>query len=143
MKSADPTHRGEKASTTLGGRLVRPVRKTASNVLVGQQAMPASPRQEHPTPPLPVACVTRARDCAIGHKQIYTRDRGSLSGQISKEQGMTDPLSSCARPPTVGPILSPEQAAAGDDGSAPPQEVPRMIARVGKPAPDFETTAYH
>mgnify|MGYP001172652149 FL=1 len=56
---------------------------------------------------------------------------------------MTDPLSSCARPPTVGPILPPEQAAAGDDSSALPEEVPRMQARVGKPAPDFETTAYH
>lgn len=55
---------------------------------------------------------------------------------------MTDLAESCARPPTVGPILPPDEARA-DDEPAIRQEVRRMIARVGKPAPEFETTAYH
>jgi len=49
-------------------------------------------------------------------------------------------VDTCARPATVGPIAPPSEASAGP---AIPQEVIRMIARVGKPAPDFETTAFH
>lgn len=55
---------------------------------------------------------------------------------------MTELADSCARPPTVGPILPHEEARA-DDEPAILQEATRMIARVGKPAPDFETTAFH
>lgn len=55
---------------------------------------------------------------------------------------MTDLADSCARPPTRGPILPPDEAGASD-APAISQEVTRMIARVGKPAPDFETTAFH
>lgn len=55
---------------------------------------------------------------------------------------MTEQAESCARPQTVGPILPANEASAGET-PATTQEVKRMIARVGKPAPDFETTAYH
>lgn len=55
---------------------------------------------------------------------------------------MADLADSCARPPTVGPILPPDEAQVGNEPAS-AQEVPRMIARVGKPAPDFETTAFH
>lgn len=55
---------------------------------------------------------------------------------------MTQSLESCARPPTTGPLAPPGDASAGAVSPV-PQEEKRMIARVGKTAPDFETTAFH
>ena len=52
---------------------------------------------------------------------------------------MAAPKEGCVKP-AAGPI------APQHDGPAEPrpatQEVPRMLARVGQPAPDFEATAY-
>lgn len=43
-----------------------------------------------------------------------------------------------------GPITAPAaQATEQSDNATPSEEVPMMIARVGKPAPDFEAMAYH
>lgn len=48
---------------------------------------------------------------------------------------------SCVKP-ARGPILAePAPAAAGSDGNV-KKEAPKMLARVGKPAPDFEATAF-
>jgi len=55
---------------------------------------------------------------------------------------MTQSLESCARPPTAGPLAPPDDASAGTVSPV-LQEEKRMIARVGKTAPDFETTAFH
>jgi hypothetical protein len=49
---------------------------------------------------------------------------------------------SCTQP-VRGPILAPADDAPASESSSPSQEEPRMIARVGKPAPDFEAMAYH
>lgn len=52
---------------------------------------------------------------------------------------MAAPKDGCVKP-AAGPIVP------DDGGSAPTgpatKEVPRMLARVGRPAPDFEATAY-
>jgi hypothetical protein len=53
---------------------------------------------------------------------------------------MPEPKDSCVKP-AKGPILAPEAAAASAPTSA-VKEAPRMVARVGKPAPDFELPAY-
>ncbi len=52
---------------------------------------------------------------------------------------MPEPTDGCVRP-ARGPIVPASDAAA--TGSAPQQEVKRMQARVGKPAPDFEANAF-
>lgn len=44
--------------------------------------------------------------------------------------------------PARGPIV-PEDVPIASDSARPSEEVTRMIARVGKPAPDFEAMAYH
>ncbi len=41
-----------------------------------------------------------------------------------------------------GPILPPESIEAASSGTQHTTEVVRMIARVGRPAPDFEASAY-
>lgn len=47
---------------------------------------------------------------------------------------------SCVEP-AAGPLTVPEPTPAAT--GAAPKEVPAMLARVGKPAPDFEANAYH
>ncbi len=47
---------------------------------------------------------------------------------------------SCVEP-AAGPVVPPETAP--ESVSSLPKEVPAMLARVGKPAPDFEASAYH
>ena len=41
-----------------------------------------------------------------------------------------------------GPIVPESEAVLAAAGAAPPQEVKRMVARVGKEAPDFEANAF-
>lgn len=48
---------------------------------------------------------------------------------------------SCVEP-AGGPILPPEEAQSTEIGVQPKKEVSKMLARVGKPAPDFEALAY-
>ncbi len=51
-----------------------------------------------------------------------------------------EPKDSCVKP-ARGPIAS-APAAGAPAGAPPPQEAKKMLARVGKPAPDFEANAY-
>ena len=44
--------------------------------------------------------------------------------------------------PAKGPILPPAPIAPGGASTSPAQEVIKMLARVGKPAPDFEANAF-
>jgi hypothetical protein len=54
---------------------------------------------------------------------------------------MPDPKDGCVKP-SKGPIQ--EESVHSNGGAAPEtiKEAPKMIARVGKPAPDFELSAY-
>jgi hypothetical protein len=53
---------------------------------------------------------------------------------------MADPKDGCVKP-SKGPIGL--EALEPSNGSSPiVKEVPKMLARVGKPAPDFELSAY-
>jgi hypothetical protein len=52
---------------------------------------------------------------------------------------MAEQPQSCTQP-VRGPLNVP--ASVSSESGAPPEEVPKMIARVGKPAPDFEAMAY-
>jgi hypothetical protein len=42
-----------------------------------------------------------------------------------------------------GPLAAPSAEPAAPESTPPSKEEPRMIARVGKPAPDFEAMAFH
>ena len=53
---------------------------------------------------------------------------------------MSDKNNACVQP-ARGPIGAAESTPSPVDGSV--EEVLQMLARVGKPAPDFEATAYH
>jgi len=54
---------------------------------------------------------------------------------------MADPPAGCAR--TTGAVVGEQPAAAPPADSLPPQkETPRMTARVGQKAPDFQAPAY-
>ena len=53
---------------------------------------------------------------------------------------MAEPQDGCVSP-SKGPILPEEDVAAASPGSQ-QKEVPKVLARVGKPAPDFEAAAY-
>lgn len=44
--------------------------------------------------------------------------------------------------PAKGPIPAPAAEAGSSTHQPPAKEEPKMIAKVGKPAPDFETAAY-
>lgn len=54
---------------------------------------------------------------------------------------MADPKDGCVKP-SKGPIL-PETAASATEQVHIKREVPKMLARVGKPAPDFELSAFY
>ena len=54
---------------------------------------------------------------------------------------MTAPKPGCVTP-TKGPILDDAALPAVNGPTIPIQEVRKMTARVGKPAPDFELTAF-
>ena len=54
---------------------------------------------------------------------------------------MAEPKDGCVQP-SKGPILPEEETAAASPGSTPAKEVPKVLAKVGKPAPDFEAAAY-
>lgn len=54
---------------------------------------------------------------------------------------MAEAKDSCVKP-AKGPILPPEAAEAALSGTQDRKESLRMVARVGKPAPDFEASAY-
>ena len=54
---------------------------------------------------------------------------------------MADQPVSCTQP-ARGPLAAPADAPV-TESAEPVKEVPRMLARVGKPAPDFEAMAYH
>ncbi len=53
---------------------------------------------------------------------------------------MSKPKDGCVKP-AGGPVLPPA-ANASSSSPQPAQEVPRMLARVGQQAPDFEATAF-
>lgn len=53
---------------------------------------------------------------------------------------MADPKDGCVKP-SKGPILA-ETAAPTTEQVHIKREVPKMLARVGKPAPDFELSAF-
>jgi len=53
---------------------------------------------------------------------------------------MTEPKDGCVQP-SKGPIL-PETEESAASPSSPSKEVPKVLARVGKTAPDFEAAAY-
>ena len=54
---------------------------------------------------------------------------------------MTEPQDGCVQG-AAGPIDSSPQADAPLSAQQPVQEVKKMTARVGRPAPDFEASAY-
>ncbi len=54
---------------------------------------------------------------------------------------MAEAKESCVKP-SKGPILPPEAIEAVSTGTLERREALKMIARVGKPAPDFEASAY-
>ena len=55
---------------------------------------------------------------------------------------MADPPAGCAR--TTGAVVGAQPATAPlTDSSHPQKETPRMTARVGQKAPDFEAPAYY
>lgn len=54
---------------------------------------------------------------------------------------MAEMKDGCVKP-ARGPIVPESEAAPAAAGTAPPQEVKRMVARVGKEAPDFEANAF-
>jgi AhpC/TSA family len=51
------------------------------------------------------------------------------------------PLDKCV-PPAKGPILTPDTGEDLNPHISPAKEEQKMIARVGKPAPDFEAAAF-
>jgi peroxiredoxin (alkyl hydroperoxide reductase subunit C) len=53
---------------------------------------------------------------------------------------MTEAKNGCVQA-AAGPIAPAEETSSAP-ASTPAKEVPRMLARVGKPAPDFEVSAY-
>lgn len=54
---------------------------------------------------------------------------------------MTQERESCVKP-AGGPVREIAQPALASGNGKPTQEEQKMIARVGKPAPDFEATAF-
>jgi hypothetical protein len=58
-----------------------------------------------------------------------------------RRERMVEAKDSCVKP-AKGPILPAEQAAEGKGSGEPIKEETKMIARVGKPAPDFEASAF-
>jgi len=54
---------------------------------------------------------------------------------------MAEPQDGCVSP-SKGPILPEEDEAIASPGSTSAKEVSKVIAKVGKPAPDFEAAAY-
>ena len=54
---------------------------------------------------------------------------------------MAEAKDSCVKP-AKGPILPPEAVEAALSGTQETKEALKMLARVGKPAPDFEASAY-
>lgn len=54
---------------------------------------------------------------------------------------MAEAKESCVKP-AKGPILPPEATQAVSSGTGQQKEALKMTARVGKPAPDFEASAY-
>lgn len=53
---------------------------------------------------------------------------------------MAEPKDGCVKP--ARGVIAPPAEPAIPAGVAPPQEVRKMSARVGKPAPDFEANAF-
>jgi hypothetical protein len=60
---------------------------------------------------------------------------------LGKEVSMADPKDGCVVP-AKGPIREEAVRSNGGTPAVEPKEAPKMIARVGKPAPDFELSAY-
>jgi peroxiredoxin (alkyl hydroperoxide reductase subunit C) len=54
---------------------------------------------------------------------------------------MAEAKDSCVKP-AKGPILPPKAIEAVSSGTQQRKEVSKMIARVGRPAPDFEASAF-
>ncbi len=53
---------------------------------------------------------------------------------------MAEPQDGCVTP-SKGPIM-PEAEQSSASPASPPKEAPKVLAKVGKPAPDFEAAAY-
>ncbi len=54
---------------------------------------------------------------------------------------MADPKDGCVRP-SKGPIMEEAVHSNGGTTAVAQKEAPKMLARVGKPAPDFELSAF-
>lgn len=54
---------------------------------------------------------------------------------------MTEAKDSCVKP-AKGPIRAAQAGQSGPAGTPPPKEETMVLAKVGKPAPDFEANAY-
>ncbi len=54
---------------------------------------------------------------------------------------MADPVDGCVKP-SKGPIGEAVAASGNAQAVVQQKEAPKMLARVGKPAPDFELSAY-
>jgi hypothetical protein len=59
----------------------------------------------------------------------------------ARETVTEKPLDKCVTP-AKGPILAPAAEVASTTHTPPAKEEQRMIAKVGKPAPDFEAAAF-
>jgi hypothetical protein len=59
----------------------------------------------------------------------------------AKEVNMPEAKDGCVKP-ARGPIVPAAPPAPGGASTSPTQEVTHMLARVGKPAPDFEANAF-
>ena len=55
---------------------------------------------------------------------------------------MAEPKDGCVKP-SRGPIYEDMDHSTGEQSPEMKKEAPIMLARVGKPAPDFELSAYH
>ena len=63
------------------------------------------------------------------------------SSEEVRRRNMTEPKDSCVKP-ARGPIGVPEARASEPNQIQEQEEEPKMMARVGKPAPDFEASAF-
>jgi hypothetical protein len=69
---------------------------------------------------------------------IRSSDRNLVSRRLIMAQSGKDGCTT----PAGGPILPPGTEVSSDSKSSKLKEVPKMTAKVGKPAPDFEANGY-
>jgi hypothetical protein len=74
---------------------------------------------------------------------LFLYERGSCQGSVdNQEESMTEAKDGCVKP-SKGPIMTGSTEVEGTSSNGKEsKEVFKMLARVGKPAPDFELAAY-